>query len=698
MAINLPQQKCWVYPEKPLKENIRNGKKRVIMCRKFTNTHSLSKIKNLSNSSRYRILLLTSAPILATLVILIAITLYWSFTYTWKNTLHDVSTRLKIAQKSLQLIEKTQVSSLSAITQSYNFQELLNHSTDETKVNKTLIKLQSTYNFDYIKFSYSSNSNDSISLGSHFDIFTLQQLKEIDPKLVSKAKIDIYNSDQVETKALILRTIAKVNSNDGDFIGYIEAGLVINNSINLVDKLRDLIYPPTSIGNSSVGTVTIFLGDLRISTNVPTPNSPNMDNTSRAIGTKASEQVTKEVLLLGKEWIGIAKVVGDRYITAYQPIRGADNTVIGMLYTGYSVWSFLRDYIISISIILITAVLLLFISTYFVIRESFAIFSPLEKIRDVVLKIRNGEHARIGELGLNNNHELSLLSNQFNQMLDELEERNAQISSLVSDLEIKVEERTARLKVKAKLLEQHIDLLNQTKNKLVSQEKFAALGILTAGIAHEINNPIAVILGNVELIKRSVSKKDVDIESEIQIIFSQIDRIKSIIYSLLQYSKSSSNSNYSSVIQDINPIVFESITLTNTGSNKKNIQFKVHCWATKKVLIDKNQLLQILINLELNAIDAMNHHGDILVSTHDVFDDNGEPTGVVVKVTDKGCGIDRRNINKIFDPFFTTKKEGTGLGLAICKDLVNQMDGKINVSINEQNETIFTVFLPLPLI
>ncbi len=668
------------------------------MCKRYIDTNSISKLKNLSNSSRYRILLLTSAPILITLLILIFITLYWAFSYTWKNTLHDVSTRLKIAQNSFIFIQNNQGASLSSISQSYDFQKLLNNNTKEEEINKSLYNLKQKYKFDYIKFRYLSdvNEKDSITHNSGFEIVSPEKLNSIDSKLALKAKIRLYQSDFFESKALVLRAVTAVYNQKINIIGYIEGGIVINNSVNLVDNLRNLIYPPTNISQSAIGTVTIFMNDIRISTNVPKSMKTRIKDNSRAIGTKVSKEVADTVLRQGKEWIGMATVIGNRYITAYQPIKDSNNNVIGILYTGYSLWSFFKDYIISISTLLLTAIILLAVSIFFVIRESFSLFAPLEKIGHVVLKIRNGEHARIGELGLHREHELSLLSNQFDQMLDDLDARKNEISSLVSVLEIKVEERTEKLKVKTKQLEHHINLLNQTKNKLVAQEKFAALGVLTAGIAHEINNPVAVILGNTELIKRTVSQKNIDIDSEISIIFEQIDRIKSIIYSLLQYSKSSSNPNCKPSIQNINPIILESITLINTGSNKKNITFKSELNATERVLIDKNQLLQVLINLELNAIDAIGNIGEITISTSNSFDKNNVINGILINVIDKGCGIENSHINKIFDPFFTTKKDGTGLGLAVSNSLINQMGGEINVSINEDKETVFSIYLPIP--
>ncbi len=147
------------------------------------------------------------------------------------------------------------------------------------------------------------------------------------------------------------------------------------------------------------------------------------------------------------------------------------------------------------------------------------------------------DEERIGELGLNSKHELSQLATQFDNMLNQLQHRNEQIQEAAHELEAKVHSRTASLKEKTEQLELHIQLLNQTRDKLVINEKLAALGELTAGIAHEINNPTAVILGNVELIKFELGS-DIDrVEEEVDAILAQIDRIRNITRSLLQYSR-----------------------------------------------------------------------------------------------------------------------------------------------------------------
>ncbi|POB71258.1 two-component sensor histidine kinase, partial [Vibrio vulnificus] len=154
--------------------------------------------------------------------------------------------------------------------------------------------------------------------------------------------------------------------------------------------------------------------------------------------------------------------------------------------------------IVEISVITLT---LLVVSGLLVYRGSRDLFRPIERIHKVVKLVQLGKDKRIGALGLDENHELAQLAKQFDNMLDLLKTREEQIKQAANELEQKVLERTASLNEKTEQLEHHIRLLNQTRDKLIVNEKLAALGELTAGIAHEINNPTAVILGNVELIR-----------------------------------------------------------------------------------------------------------------------------------------------------------------------------------------------------
>lgn len=236
-------------------------------------------------------------------------------------------------------------------------------------------------------------------------------------------------------------------------------------------------------------------------------------------------------------------------------------------------------------------------------------------------------------------------------------------------------------------------MLNQARSKLVSNEKLAALGELTAGIAHEINNPTAVILGNVELMQFELGDETERVREELEAIHEQIDRIRNITRSLLQYSRQGGVQD-EVTWQHLNPIVEESLTLVRSGTKKFDVEIKTELNARCSVEVNRHQLLQVLVNLQMNGIHAMDDKGTLLVNTEDWLDESGKPLGAVVKITDHGCGISEDNIERIFNPFYTTRRSGTGLGLSVSQGIVSGIGGDIEVESELGKGSVFTVYLP----
>jgi two-component system NtrC family sensor kinase len=340
----------------------------------------------------------------------------------------------------------------------------------------------------------------------------------------------------------------------------------------------------------------------------------------------------------------------------------------------------------------ITTLFLLLISSLLVYRGSRDLFVPIEHIHRVVKMIQLGKETRIGHLGLDENHELAMLAKQFDNMLDLLKQRKNELQKAANELECKVHDRTASLKEKTEELELHIQLLNQTRDKLVISEKLAALGELTAGIAHEINNPTAVILGNVELIQFELGDDSKRVTEEIEAIHAQIDRIRNITRSLLQYSRQGGVQD-EITWQHVNPIIEESVTLVKTGAKKRDIVFETQLDAHTCVEVNRHQLLQILVNLQMNGIHAMQGKGRLLISSEDWIE-GSKNLGAIIHVKDEGCGIKEENLKRIFSPFYTTKREGTGLGLSVSQSILSQSGGELKVASEWGKGSKFSIYLP----
>ncbi|UTT84803.1 cache domain-containing protein [Vibrio pelagius] len=644
---------------------------------------------------RYRLLFLTSAPIILTLCALIAITLYWSVHYTWQGALIDVDERLDVADNSIHLIQNQQAYNVRAFSESYRFRNKLQSNLDEEDLIQWVSDNKSRYELDFLRWHSAHSVQDTSQLleltrkQSFFSVLTRSQLNQLDRTLAKKAEVPLLTGSEIETRGLVSRTVIAIYDGDNRVIGFLDGGILLNNSTQLVDQISNLIYPRREGFSRRIGTVTVFLDDLRVSTNVPL-NSDASEG--RAIGTRVSHEVHSKVLNQGEEWLDRAYVYDAWYITAYQPIRDHHEQVIGMLYTGYLIWPLVETYLTNLGEISVTIVALLLLSGFIVHRGARDLFNPIERIHKVVKLVQMGQDKRIGTLGLDDQHELTQLAKQFDKMLDLLHERNQEIQQAALELECKVHSRTASLKEKTDQLEHHIALLNQARDKLVVNEKLAALGELTAGIAHEINNPTAVILGNVELMKFELGEETERVNEEIQAIMEQIDRIRNITRSLLQYSRHGGVQD-EVTWQHINPIVDESITLVKTGAKKKGIVYHSSLEAKTSVEVNRNQLLQILVNLQMNAIHAMDGEGNLTISSEDWIEE-GVLQGAVIHVEDEGCGIKEEQLKRIFSPFYTTKRDGTGLGLSVSQSILSQTGGEIRVASEFGKGSRFSVYLP----
>ncbi|ENI4485851.1 sensor histidine kinase [Vibrio fluvialis] len=644
---------------------------------------------------RYRLLILTSVPIGFTLIALIAISIYWSIHYTWQSALVDVSERLGVAHNSMTLLQQKQASYVKAFGDSYEFRTRIMHAGEEPDLNQWVNQQKQRYDLDFLTFERVDTLEqkfrylDLTKRESFFDVLSQSELAQLDPQLAKRAEIERVNADRTETRGLVSRTVIPVLNQYNDIIGFLDGGLLLNNSSTLVDQIRDLIYPTKQDNLRPIGTLTIFLDNLRVSTNVPLNSD---ERAGRAIGTRVSNEVRDAVLNQGKEWVDKAYVYDAWYITAYQPIRDQYDNVVGMLYTGYLLWPFVKTYLTNIVEIGVATLLLLLASGVFVYRGSRDLFRPIERIHRVVKLVQLGKNQRIGAIGLDERHELAQLAKQFDNMLDLLQQRNEEIQRAAHDLEEKILDRTASLQEKTEQLEHHIQLLNQTRDKLIVHEKLAALGELTAGIAHEINNPTAVILGNTELIRFELGDDAKRVEEEIDAIMLQIDRIRNITRSLLQYSRHGGVQD-EITWQHVNPIIDESITLVKTGSKKRDVEFVADLHAQSSVEVNRHQLLQILVNLQMNAIHAMNGKGKLTIRSED-WCEHGEVLGAIVHIEDEGCGIKPEHLKRVFDPFYTTKREGTGLGLSVSQSLLSQTGGEIRVQSEVGKGSTFSVYLP----
>jgi signal transduction histidine kinase len=234
-----------------------------------------------------------------------------------------------------------------------------------------------------------------------------------------------------------------------------------------------------------------------------------------------------------------------------------------------------------------------------------------------------------------------------------------------------------------------LDELSRTQAQLVHSEKLASLGVLAGGVAHEINNPLMVILGRTELMLMD-EDQSAPIKKNLETIRVETERIAEIVQGLLTFARKSRQERIEQL--DVNEILERTLMLSEHQLAVGNVQVIKQLDAkAPRIHANPGQLQQVLMNLIINAHHAMPGGGALTVRTGPV-----PQRRVFVEIEDTGCGIPEDDLNRIFDPFFTTKEEGkgTGLGLSVSRNIIENHGGMIGVESTLGVGTLFRIVLP----
>jgi len=248
--------------------------------------------------------------------------------------------------------------------------------------------------------------------------------------------------------------------------------------------------------------------------------------------------------------------------------------------------------------------------------------------------------------------------------------------------------------------EQAYEELKAIQDRLVQMETLIAIGKLTTGLAHEIATPLNIISGRAEYLLSELGETDIRTEN-LKVIISQIERITELVKRLLTLAGSEKakieNVNINNVISDM--LAFMERKIINTGINIETFLGD----NLPSIKINQHRLQQVFINIISNSIDATQRGGKISLRTYLIMEEakpsiipSRHRSFICAEISDTGCGIEEKHLNKIFDPFFTTKKsgEGTGLGLAITKSIIEEYGGDIEVKSSAGKGTSFIIRLP----
>ena len=463
----------------------------------------------------------------------------------------------------------------------------------------------------------------------------------------------------VEDRAMVVHARAPVRDAAGRVVAMLEAGVLLNRNLGFIDHINGIVYPEGALPFGSRGTATLFLDDVRISTNVRL----FAEGETRAIGTRVSHAVRDAVLDQGRTWLGRAFVVSDWYVSAYEPLHDAAGRRVGMLYVGYSEspYTWVKYGVLAGIGCVFFAVMIA--AALWSARLARQIFHPLERMADTMARIEGGQsRARVGAVA--SRDEVGALAGHLDHLLDTLAAQTAELQRWNAELDAKVAQRTAELAA--------------AQQQLVRAEKMAAVGQLTASIAHEVNNPIAVIQGNLDLVRELLGRDAARVADELTLVDQQIERMRLIVTQLLQFARPT---EYAGYVEAVDPgrALEDCLVLTGHLLSRTQIRVVRDHRASRSAGINRQELQQVLVNLIVNAIQAMPEGGTLTLSTSDWTDPQGRP-GVRIDVADTGPGFDEGLLRELFQPFVTRKKDGTGLGLWISRSIVERYGGDLRAA------------------
>ncbi len=328
----------------------------------------------------------------------------------------------------------------------------------------------------------------------------------------------------------------------------------------------------------------------------------------------------------------------------------------------------------SVPAILLVSGVILFLMIYFVVK-------PIVLLTQMTKVIAQGDLSR--QVKILSKDEIGELGSSFNTMTLRLRESYAQ-------LEEKVKQRTQLLSKANEDLTKEIADRKRLENAILQSEKMAAVGQLAGGVAHEINNPLGVILGFSQNMAKRIKPGD-PFELSVKSIEREAIRCKNLVRDLLTFSRAGKTEME---ILDLQETIEGALSLVLAQSKVKNVTLVKEIGDAPKILANRNQIQQVIVNLSNNAIDAMSKGGCLTIRTGKTKVEN--KAVAQIEIEDTGAGIPQDLVSKIFEPFFTTKEvgKGTGLGLSLVYEILQKHEGTIRVQSEVGKGTIFFITLP----
>lgn len=621
-------------------------------------------------SIRNKLLLMVLLPLVVVLPLLGLALLWWSNTAIDSLLITKVRSDLAVARGYFERVLGEVGTQTDAAAQSHALQEVLRQG-DGARLRALLQGFERRGGLDFLRFDPAASGAlpppPPAAPQAGVRLMHRDELAGLAPELAQRLGITLVptanaapTDRQAEDRALVLLAQAPVLDTHGRALGRLQGGVLLNRNLGFIDHINEIVYPDGSLPFGSQGTATLFLDDVRITTNV------RLFGNERAIGTRVSQAVRDAVLGQGQTWLDRAFVVNDWYVSAYQPLTDESGRRVGMLYVGYTERPFAWVKYAALAGIGLIFFAVMLVAAWVSLRLAHSIFRPLEQMARTMQAVESGaSRARVGTLP--NRDELGQLAAHLDHLLDVVDDKTRSLQRWGEELDRKVAERTRDLEASNASLQ-------LAQQQLVRSEKLAAIGQLTASIAHEVNNPIAVIQGNVDLLRELLGESATPVTAELRLIDEQVERMRLIVTQLLQFARPTEFAGYVESV-DLRRAIDASLVLTGHLLTRQGITVEVDHRTRRTAGINRQELQQVLINLIVNAAQAMPDGGTLSLSTRD-----WDPHGVVIEVADTGAGLDESLLARLFQPFVTAKRDGTGLGLWISRSLVERYGGDLRAA------------------
>ncbi len=492
-----------------------------------------------------------------------------------------------------------------------------------------------------------------------------------------------YLSVQSDKKNLMENTVAFVSS----FSEVVKRS--VRNDMLLFER-EDIQRTLESIGASeSIAKVQIFdaKGVVFYSSDRAGIGHRVERNSRACIGCHRDTAGPREMLLKEKRWDIYTDASGSRVLSFVEPIYNEsdcytaachahkpEQKVLGILTTDFSllpIEAMIRRQVIQNSLyiiffIAVSAVILYAVLWRFVLRPVSALSQGMEGVAAGDLSQR---------VPPSSGDEIGRLTHTFNAMTEELGDARKRMEQWTQSLEEEVRKKTEEIR--------------RTQGKLIESEKLAALGRLTADIAHEIRNPLTALGGFGRRLQRiSSTTKE---KEYADIIVSEVHRLEQILRDVMTFSREPKISFEKKTVTDL---VRDCLMTYSAVCAEYAIKVERRFGDELSVLIDAGQVRQALNNLISNAIDVMPHGGILSVST--ASESVNDVTYIAVHVSDTGTGIPRDQLPYVFEPFYTTKEigRGTGLGLSISRKIIEEHGGFISARNNNGRGLTASLYFP----